>query len=323
MGEDDLVMNIPQPLPLVDTSEPEQERSATPHPPGALPPSEPGLDAEPPALAPVRTRAPTPAPPQISFSDNRNRDDQAQDHHRNNRRVRRVEGHQNLSRNYYIANPDNPTRATRGGSSLLSKFLSSFPFRILGSHIWTLAGLMIAASGVLLGFAIAENMTNPVKRQLEKTDASNGKCTSNSNTSDPIFWQEISLALLRVLVIICLCVPVTSSLATFGSSSRKRHRVGSGLAGSAPPVAGLPLHVFGGAASGNNPNNRTLRLHIPSRTLFLCSIALALLGEVLGLVLFALVCGNGGWMAELLFGWAGGLGTAAVAAQLAVGLRRA
>jgi hypothetical protein len=55
---------------------------------------------------------------------------------------------------------------------------------------------------------------------------------------------------------------------------------------------------------------------------FYASVFTSIVAAVLGVALYATVCGNGGWLASLLLGWAAAVTGAAAAAQLAGGIRR-
>jgi hypothetical protein len=135
-------------------------------------------------------------------------------------------------------------------------------------NIWALFIFLISASNVLLGFSVAVNLKNPVVR-LDSCD----------NRSDPSFWALLAETPLRLLLVLCLLVPVL----------RNRHQ---------------PM------------------LRINSYPIFYLMVGISFASEVVALVLYATLCGNGGWLANLLLGWVAALTAAGTAAQLAVALER-
>ncbi|KAI3324095.1 hypothetical protein HD806DRAFT_543509 [Xylariaceae sp. AK1471] len=139
-------------------------------------------------------------------------------------------------------------------------------------NIWALFIFFISVSSVLLGFSVAVSLKSPIVRP-------NG-C---DNRSDPAFWELLGQTLLRLLLVLCLFVPVL----------RDRRN-----------VEGL----------------RTLRIN--SYLIYYLTIGVSFASELAALVLYATLCGNDGWLAELLLGWVGALTAAGAAAQLAVALER-
>ncbi|KAI1265508.1 hypothetical protein F5Y18DRAFT_53774 [Xylariaceae sp. FL1019] len=167
--------------------------------------------------------------------------------------------------------------------------LPSAPFQTLvrKQNIWAIFILLTSASGVLLGFAVALNLKNPVSR-------SNTTC---DNRSDPVFWQTLGQTILRVLLVVCLLVPVLKDKRSI--AKRAAEDDGPHASGNAEPMLGIGSYVIFYACAG-------------------VSIA----SEVLALVLYATLCGNGGWLADLLLAWAASITAAAVAAQIAVALEK-
>ncbi|KAI0144401.1 hypothetical protein GGR57DRAFT_333956 [Xylariaceae sp. FL1272] len=154
-------------------------------------------------------------------------------------------------------------------------------------NIWAFFILLTSASGVLLGFGVALNLKNPVARPNSTCD----------NRSDPIFWQILGQTVLRVLLVVCISVPVLKDR----KSTAKRAAEDEG------PHA---------------PGNGEPMLRIGSYVIFYACVGVSIVSELLALVLYATLCGNGGWLADLLLGWAASITAAAVAAQIAVALEK-
>jgi hypothetical protein len=139
-------------------------------------------------------------------------------------------------------------------------------------NLWALFIFLTSASSVLLGFSVAVSLKTPVTRP-----------DSCDNRSDPEFWELLGQTILRILLVLCLLLPVLRD---------------------GREVEGLRV------------------LRISSYWIYYLAIWISFASELVALVFYATLCGNGGWLAGLLLGWVVTLAAAGAAAQLAVALER-